>query len=184
MLSRLAAALVAAFLLMPLSASAATLDPQNTIYMDIPAGRVVIKLLPELAPNHVARVKELTRKGFYNGTPFHRVIPGFMAQGGDPTGTGTGGSGLPDLKAEFSNVPFTRGMIGAARTADDLNSANSQFFIMFGDAPDLNGQYTIWGQVVSGMEFVDQIKKGTGEDGMVDKPDRIIKMQVAADAKQ
>jgi peptidylprolyl isomerase len=183
MLFRFAAALIAAFLLMPLSASAETLDPQNTIYMDIPAGLVVIKLLPDIAPNHVARVKELTRQGFYDGTPFHRVIPGFMAQGGDPTGTGTGGSKLPDLKAEFSNVPFTRGMIGAART-DDPNSANSQFFIMFGEAPNLNGQYTIWGQVVSGMEFVDKIKKGGGDDGMVDNPDRIVKMQLAADVKQ
>ena len=184
MLVRIVATLVAALMLMPLAASAQGPDPENTIYMDLPAGRVVIQLRPDLAPNHVARVKELTRQGFYDGTPFHRVIPGFMAQGGDPTGTGTGGSKLPDLKAEFSQVPFTRGMIGAARTADDPNSANSQFFIMYGDAPDLNGQYTIWGQVVSGMEFVDKIKKGTGEDGMVSSPDHIIKMVVAADAKK
>ena len=183
MLIRFAAALTAAFLLMPLAASAQTLDPENTIYMDLPAGRVVIKLRPDLAPNHVARIKELTRKGFYDGTPFHRVIPGFMAQGGDPTGTGTGGSDLPDLKAEFSNVPFTRGMIGMARS-DDPNSANSQFFICFADAPWLNGQYTIWGEVVSGMEFVDKLKQGSGQDGLVDHPDQIVKMQVAADVKK
>ncbi len=183
MLTRLAAALFAALLLMPLAAAAQTLDPENTIYMDVPAGRVVIQLRPDLAPKHVAQIKKLTRMGFYNGTPFHRVIAGFMAQGGDPTGTGTGGSKLPDLKAEFSNVPFTRGICGMAR-AQDPDSANSQFFIMFGDAPNLNGQYTVWGQVVSGMEFVDQIKKGSGPDGIVDKPDRIVKMQVAADVKK
>ncbi len=184
MLTRIAAALVAAFLLMPLAASAAeTLDPENTIYMDVPAGRVVIKLRPDLAPKHVAQIKKLTRMGFYNGTPFHRVIAGFMAQGGDPTGTGMGGSKLPDLKAEFSKVPFTRGVVGMAR-ASDPDSANSQFFIMFGDAPGLNGQYTVWGEVVSGMEFVDKIKKGSGPDGMVDKPDHIVKMMVAADAKR
>ena len=183
MFTRIAAALLAAFLLMPLGAAAQNLDPENTIYMDIPAGRVVIKLRPDLAPNHVARIKKLTRMGFYDGTPFHRVIAGFMAQGGDPTGTGTGGSKLPDLKAEFSNVPFTRGICGMARTSDP-NSANSQFFIMYGDSPNLNGQYTVWGQVVSGMEFVDKIKKGSGPNGMVDNPDRIIKMQVAADVKK
>ena len=121
--------------------------------------------------------------GFYDGTPFHRVIPGFMAQGGDPTGTGTGGSDLPNLKAEFSNIPFTRGTVGMARTQDP-NSANSQFFICFADAPWLNGQYTVWGQVVSGMEYVDKLKAGTGQSGMVKNPDHIIKMQVAADAKK
>ena len=175
----LAAIALVLLALAPLPAAAQALDPENTLYMDIPAGRVVIKLRPDLAPNHVARVKELTRQGFYDGTPFHRVIPGFMAQGGDPTGTGTGGSDLPDLKAEFSKVPFTRGMIGAARS-DDPNSANSQFFIMFADAPHLNGQYTIWGEVVQGMEFVDKIKTAATP---VANPDRIIKMQVAADAK-
>ena len=183
MLSRIAAALIAAFLLMPLAASAETLDPENTIYLDVPAGRVVIRLRPDLAPNHVARIKELTRRGFYDGTPFHRVIPGFMAQGGDPTGSGTGGSDLPDLKAEFSDTPFTRGTLGMARS-DDPNSANSQFFICYGDAPWLNGQYTVWGEVVSGMEFVDALKKGTDQSGVVDNPDHIVKMQVAADAKQ
>ncbi len=183
MLSRIAAALFAAFLLMPLAASAQTLDPENTLYMDLPAGRVVIKLLPDVAPNHVAQIKKLTRMGFYDGTPFHRVIPGFMAQGGDPTGTGQGGSKLPDLKAEFSDLPFTRGTVGMARTSDP-NSANSQFFICFADAPWLNGQYTVWGQVVSGMEYVDKLKKGSGQSGTVENPDHIIKMQVAADAKK
>ena len=183
MLTRFAAALFAAFLLLPLAASAQTLDPENTIYMDLPAGRVVIKLLPDVAPNHVAQIKKLTRMGFYDGTPFHRVIPGFMAQGGDPTGTGEGGSKLPDLKAEFSNVPFTRGTVGMARTQDP-NSANSQFFICFADASWLNGQYTVWGQVVSGMEFVDALKKGAGQSGLVADPDRIVKMQVAADVKK
>ena len=184
MLTRFAAALTVAFMLMPLTAHAQqTLDPENTIYMDIPAGRVVIELLPKVAPLTVARIKKLTRMGFYDGTPFHRVIPGFMAQGGDPTGTGTGGSDLPNLKAEFSNIPFKRGTLGMARTQDP-NSANSQFFICFADAPWLNGQYTVFGQVVQGMEYVDQLKKGTGQSGMVTNPDHIIKMQVAADVKK
>ncbi len=159
------------------------LDPENTLYMDLKDGRVVIELLPDLAPKHVARVKELTREGFYNNTPFHRVIPGFMAQGGDPTGTGTGGSKLPDLPAEFTNkAHFLRGTVGAARTQNP-NSANSQFFICFAPAPSLDGQYTIWGRVVSGMEYVDHIKKGSGSSGSVQNPDRIVRMQVAADAK-
>ena len=155
--------------LAPLPAAAQALDPENTLYMDLPAGRVVIKLRPDLAPNHVARIKKLTRQGFYDGTPFHRVIDGFMAQGGDPTGTGTGGSDLPDLKAEFSNMPFVRGMVGTARS-DDPDSANSQFFIMFADAPRLNGQYTVWGEVVSGMEFVDKIKRGSGRTAWSTNP--------------
>jgi peptidylprolyl isomerase len=187
MLTRIAAAVFAAFMLMPLAASAQGtqgLDPENTIYMDLPAGRVVIKLLPKVAPLTVARIKKLTRMGFYDGTPFHRVIPGFMAQGGDPTGTGNGGSDLPNLKAEFSNVPFKRGTVGMARLQGDPNSANSQFFICFADAPWLNGQYTVWGQVVSGMEYVDKLKKGVGRSGIVQNPDHIIKMQVAADVKK
>ncbi len=159
------------------------LDPENTLYMDLKDGRVVIKLRPDLAPKHVAQVKKLTREGFYNGLVFHRVIDGFMAQGGDPTGTGGGGSKEPNLPAEFTNsVKFLRGTVGAARTQDP-NSANSQFFIMFGPTPSLDGQYTIWGQVVSGMEFVDHIKKGSGGSGSVTSPDKIIRMQVAADAK-
>jgi peptidylprolyl isomerase len=162
---------------------AAGLDPENTLYMDLKDGRVVIQLLPDLAPKHVARVKELARRGFYDGTPFHRVIEGFMAQGGDPTGTGTGGSDLGPLPAEFTTKRrFLRGTVGAARTSDP-NSANSQFFIMFAPAPSLDGQYTIWGQVVSGMEYVDKIKRGTGPNGMVQNPDRIVRMRVAADVK-
>jgi peptidylprolyl isomerase len=178
-----AALVVAALAAIPVSAIAqAPLDPQNTLYMDLTYGRVVIKLRPDLAPNHVARVKELAKKHFYDGTPFHRVIPGFMAQGGDPTGTGGGGSDLPDLKAEFTKTPFVRGVIGAART-DDPNSANSQFYIMFARAEWLDGKYTVWGEVVQGMEFVDKIKKGTGQGGVVSGPDKIVKVQLAADAK-
>jgi peptidylprolyl isomerase len=156
------------------------LDPQNTIYMDIKYGRVVIKLLPELAPKHVARIKTLCDQHFYDNTPFHRVIAGFMVQGGDPTGTGTGGSKLPDLPAEFTNsTKFLTGTCGMARTSAP-NSANSQFFICLDPAPSLDGQYTIWGQVVQGMEYVRDIKKGSGPNGMVQDPDRIIKMRVAA----
>jgi cyclophilin family peptidyl-prolyl cis-trans isomerase len=161
----------------PSLANAQTLDPENTLYLDLPYGRVVIKLRPDLAPNHVARVKELAREGFYDGIIFHRVIDGFMAQTGDPTGTGTGGSDKPDLKAEFTDTPFVRGVVGAARTADP-DSANSQFFIMFDESPSLNGQYTVWGEVVEGMEFVDRIKRGEPPAD----PDKIVRMQVAADA--
>src|SRR5215211_6610337 len=130
-------------------------DLENMLYLETAHGRVTIKLRPDLAPNHVARIKELARRKFYDGTPFHRVIPGFMAQGGDPTGTGSGGSDLPDLKAEFTRTPFVRGIIGAARS-DDPNSANSQFYIMFDRADWLDGKYTVWGEVVQGMEFVDK----------------------------
>ena len=158
-------------------ALAQELDPQNTLFMELKDGRVVIRLRPDLAPQHVDRIKLLTREGFYDGIVFHRVIDGFMAQTGDPTGTGTGGSNYPDLPAEFSDEPYVRGTIGAART-NDPNSANSQFFIMFGEAPALNGQYTVWGEVVEGMEFVDQIKRGEPPAD----PDKIIRMQVAADA--
>jgi len=159
------------------------LDPENTIYLDLKQGRVVIELLPDIAPHHVERIKTLARKGFYDGTPFHRVIEGFMAQGGDPTGTGTGGSDLPNLKAEFTNKRhFLRGTCGMARSSSP-DSANSQFFIMFAPAPHLDGQYTIWGQVVEGMQFVDEIKRGSGGSGTVTDPDRIIHMRVAADVK-
>jgi peptidylprolyl isomerase len=162
---------------------AATPDLENELYMDLKDGRVVIQLLPDIAPKHVERVKLLARKGFYDGVVFHRVIEGFMAQGGDPTGTGTGGSGLGTLPAEFTRTrKFLRGTVGAARTADP-NSADSQFFIMFAPAPNLDGQYTIWGQVISGMQFVDQIKRGSGGSGMVQDPDKIIHMRVAADVK-
>ena len=159
------------------------LDPENTLYMDLKDGRVVIRLRPDLAPKHVERVKMLAREHFYDGTPFHRVIEGFMAQGGDPTGSGSGGSKYPDLPAEFTtSVKFLRGTVGAARTSNP-NSANSQFYIMFAPASNLDGQYTIWGQVVSGMEFVDKIKRGGGGNGQVSGPDKILKVQVMADAK-
>jgi peptidylprolyl isomerase len=163
-------------------AFAQTTDPENTIYLDLQQGRVVIRLLPDVAPKHVERIKTLARQGFYDGTPFHRVIEGFMAQGGDPTGTGGGGSKLPNLPLEASQRHFVRGVCGMARTSDP-NSANSQFFIMFAPAPSLDGSYTIWGQVVSGMEYVDQIKRGSGSSGMVTDPDRIVHMRVAADVK-
>ena len=156
-------------------------DPENTLILETSKGRAVISLRPDLAPNHVARIKELARKGFYDGTPFHRVIEGFMAQGGDPTGTGTGGSPLPNIPAEFSKTAhFLRGTVGAARSGDP-NSANSQFYIMFAPATHLDGQYTIWGQVVQGMEFVDKIKRGAGGNGQVQNPDRILKMRLATD---
>jgi cyclophilin family peptidyl-prolyl cis-trans isomerase len=157
-------------------------DPQNTLLMDLKQGQVTILMFPDIAPKHVERIKTLTRQGFYDGTAFHRVIEGFMAQGGDPTGTGTGGSKLPDLPAEFGPRQFLRGVCGMARTSNP-NSANSQFFIMFAPAPSLNGQYTVWGQVVKGMEFVDQIKRGTGPNGTVQNPDRIVRMRVAADVR-
>jgi peptidylprolyl isomerase len=158
-------------------------DPENTIYLDLPYGRVVIEMRPDLAPKTCDQIKTLVRRGFYNGLVFHRVIAGFMAQTGDPTGTGAGGSGHK-LKAEFSNEKFVRGVLGMARTADP-DSADSQFFIMLGDAPHLNGQYTVWGKVVSGMQFVDQIKKGSEtRNGTVQDPDHIVKMQIAADADE
>ena len=162
----------------------AGLDPQNTIYMETPYGRVVIKLRPDLAPKHAERIKTLTREKYYDNVPFHRVIGGFMAQTGDgQRGDGTGGSKYPNLPAEFSNVPFKRVIVGMAR-AQDPNSANSQFFIMFGETPSLNNQYTVVGEVVSGMDAIDKIKKGsTAQNGAVSNPDRIVRMQVAADAK-
>jgi len=157
----------------------AGLDPQNTILLDTKYGRVVIKLRPDIAPKHAERIKLLAREKFYDNVPFHRVIDGFMAQTGDgQRGDGTGGSKYPNLPAEFSNVPFKRGIVGMAR-AQNPNSANSQFFIMFTDYPSLNGQYTVIGEVVSGMPIVDKIKKGEP----VTDPDLIIRMQVAADAK-
>jgi cyclophilin family peptidyl-prolyl cis-trans isomerase len=155
----------------------------DTLHLDLKTGRVVIRLRPDLAPNHVARITELANDGFYDGVVFHRVIPGFMAQTGDPTGTGSGSSDLPDLRSEFSNEKHTRGTVSAARTGDP-HSANSQFFICFADAPWLDRQYSIWGQVVEGMEHVDAIKKG-GEhnNGAISgEPDKIIKMRVAADS--
>jgi len=158
----------------------AGVDPQNTILLDTSKGRIVIKLRNDIAPKHAERLKTLSREGFYNNVPFHRVIDGFMAQTGDGQyGNGTGGSKYPNLPAEFSNVPFKRGIVGMARKGGDNNSANSQFFIMFGEAPSLNGQYTVIGEVVSGMDVVDKIKRGEP----VSNPDKIVKAQVAADAK-
>ena len=152
-------------------------DPENTLHMETTQGPVVIELKPDVAPAHVARIKELAREGFYDGVVFHRVIDGFMAQGGDPTGTGMGGSDKPDLKAEFNNEKHVRGTCSMARSQMP-DSANSQFFICFADAPFLDGQYTVWGQVVEGMENVDKLKRGEP----VSDPDKIISMRVAADA--
>ena len=164
-------------LLMTASAlGAAAQDPENTLYMDLESGRVIIQMRPDLAPEHVARIKELAREGFYDGIVFHRVIEGFMAQTGDPTGTGMGGSGQK-LPAEFSPEPYVRGTIGMARTQDP-NSGDSQFFICFQDCSFLNGQYTVWGQVTEGMELVDGITRGEPPAN----PDAIKRLQVAADA--
>jgi peptidylprolyl isomerase len=166
-----------------LTAFAAASDPQNTVYLDTKDGRITILLRPDLAPKHVAQIKALTKRGFYNGIVFHRVIDGFMAQTGDPTGTGTGKSDLPNIPAEFSKAPFKRGTLGMARSSDP-NSANSQFFICLADSSFLEGQYTVFGEVTSGMDIVDKIKKGSKTDnGSVTNPDKIIKMQLAADAK-
>ena len=156
-------------------------DLENTLYLDLKDGRVTIELLPEKAPNHVARIKELAREGYYDGLKFHRVIDGFMAQTGCPHGTGTGGSGQK-LTAEFNDTPHGRGTVSMAR-AMDPNSGDSQFFICFDNAPHLDGQYTAWGQVTDGMEHVDSIKKGSARDnGSVDNPDSIVRLRVAADA--
>jgi peptidylprolyl isomerase len=165
--------------------SATTPAPENTLTLDLTAGTVTIELLPDLAPLHVERIRALANAGFYDNTPFHRVIEGFMAQGGDPTGTGTGGSDHPDLPAEFSppgKAKFMRGTCGMART-NNPNSANSQFFIMFAPAPSLDGQYTIWGKVAAGMDVVDKIKRGQGPNGMVREPDRIKSARVGATAE-
>jgi cyclophilin family peptidyl-prolyl cis-trans isomerase len=152
-------------------------DPENTLIVETTKGRVVIELRPDLAPGHVERIKTLAREGFYDGVVFHRVIEGFMAQGGDPTGTGTGGSKYPDLKAEFSAEPHVRGICSMARS-NAPNSANSQFFIVFDDARFLDRQYTVWGKVIEGMENVDKFNRGEP----VRDPDRITMMRVQADA--
>ena len=157
--------------------------PENTLLMELTHGTITIELLPDLAPKHVEQIRTLAARGFYDGTPLHRVIEGFMAQGGDPTGTGTGGSDLPDLAAEFvppNRARFLRGTCGMARSQNP-NSANSQFYIMFAPAPHLDAQYTIWGQVISGMEAVDRIARGAGQSGQVRTPDRITRLRVAAD---
>jgi peptidyl-prolyl cis-trans isomerase B (cyclophilin B) len=158
-------------------------DPENTLIIDLKTGPVVIKLRPDLAPAHVARVKELARRGFYDGIVFHRVIPGFMAQTGDPTGTGTGSSDLPDLKAEFSAEKHKRGTLSMARSSSP-NSANSQFFICFDDAPWLDSKYSVWGEVVEGMDHVDAIKKGGEHNNgaITGEPDKMLKVRVGSDA--
>jgi peptidylprolyl isomerase len=169
---------------MPSSPAGAQPDPENVLVMELKDGIVRIELLPDLAPQHVERIKTLTRQGFYDGIVFHRVIDGFMAQTGDPTGTGRGGSDLPDLPAEFSAEPFERGVVGMARSQNP-NSGNSQFFITFAPARFLDRQYTVFGRVIEGMEVVDKIKKAPPSDqsGMVRDPDRIISMKVEADVK-
>jgi peptidylprolyl isomerase len=167
-----------------MTAEAKAMDKENMLYIDLKEGRVIIQMLPDHAPEHVARIKELARSGFYDGIVFHRVIEGFMAQTGDPTGTGMGGSKLPDLKAEFNDLPHVRGAVSMARSSSP-NSANSQFFIVLKDSNFLDGQYTAWGRVVDGMKFVDNIKKGAAaRNGEVSKPDKMLKVQVAADVKE
>jgi cyclophilin family peptidyl-prolyl cis-trans isomerase len=151
-------------------------DPENTLIIETTKGRVVIQMRPDLAPNHVAHIKKLAREGFYDGIVFHRVIDGFMAQTGDPTGTGTGSSKYPNLKQEFNAEPHVRGIASMAR-AQNPDSANSQFFICFDDARFLDRQYTVWGKVIEGMENVDQIKRGEP----VRDPDKMISVKVAAD---
>jgi peptidylprolyl isomerase len=166
-------------------------DPENTLVIELSSGEVVIEMLPDVAPLHVERIKTLAREGAYDGVAFHRVMEGFMAQTGDvqfgdmndgyePRRTGTGGSKYPDVKAEFSSLPFDRGVAGMARSQNP-NSANSQFFIMFADGHSLNNQYTVWGRVISGMEHVDNIKRGAPGSGAVTDPDRMIRVRVAAD---
>src|ERR687890_514743 len=175
--------LFAVLALMVAAAHQAKPDPQNTVSLETKDGRITIRLRPDLAPKHAAQIKTLTKQGFYDGIVFHRVIPGFMAQTGDPTGTGTGGSKLPNIPAEFTQTPFKRGSVGMARSSSP-NSANSQFFICYEGCGSLTGQYTLFGEVVSGMEVVDKIKKGdTGRNGQVANPDKIVKMQLAGDAR-
>ena len=156
-------------------------DPANTLFIDLKDGRVTIRLRPDLAPKHVEQIKALVARKFYDGIVFHRVIAGFMAQTGDPKGNGTGGSDLPNIPAEFSQTPFKRGTLGMARSQSP-NSANSQFFICFGDASFLNGQYTVFGEVTAGMDLVDKIKKGDpNNNGSVSAPDRMLKVRLASD---
>ena len=182
LLSLAAALLLALGLSVPVADKAAAqpkTDPANTLILELKGGKVTIELLPNIAPKHVERVKQLAKDGFYNGIKWHRVIPGFMAQSGDPTGTGRGGSKYPDVKAEFTPTPFKRGIVGAARS-NNPDSANSQFFIMFAENANLNGQYTVWGRVVDGMMAVDAIAKGEPPAN----PDVIVKAYLLADAKK
>jgi cyclophilin family peptidyl-prolyl cis-trans isomerase len=183
MFKRLILSLAALLMGVGLAAAQGNLDPNNTIYLDLKDGRVVIKLRPDLAPRHVEQIKALTKRGFYDGIVFHRVIDGFMAQTGDPTGTGMGGSDLPNIPAEFqTREPFKVGSVGMARSSAP-NSANSQFFICYSGCGGLTGQYTIWGEVVSGMENVDKIKRGAPGSGTVTGPDKIVRMRLMADAR-
>jgi peptidylprolyl isomerase len=164
--------------------NAKDLDPENTLVLTLKDGTVLIEMLPALAPKHVAQIKTLVRRGFYDGLKWHRVMEGFMAQTGDPTGTGSGDSDLPNIPAEFSMEPFRRGTVGMARTPDP-NSANCQWFICLADARFLDGKYTVWGRVVQGMEFVDLIKKAppNRQSGMVDDPDTIVTLRVLKDVQ-
>jgi peptidylprolyl isomerase len=179
-MKRMISRIIPAVLAMVLAGAVAqAAGPEDTLYLELKDGRVVIEMRPDLAPKHVARIKELVRKGFYDGLAFHRVIPGFMAQTGDPQGNGTGGSGQK-LAAEFSKEPFERGTLGMARSSAP-DSADSQFFIVFLRTPHLDNQYTVWGKVTSGMEFVDRIKKGSAQEGggRVQNPDKIVRMRLA-----
>jgi peptidylprolyl isomerase len=169
--------------LLAVSAAWAAEDPNNTVILTTKHGKVTIRLRPDWAPKHVAQIKSLVNSKFYDGIVFHRVIPGFMAQTGDPTGTGTGGSTLPNLPAEFNATHFTRGILGMARS-EEPDSANSQFFITTADAGFLDGKYTAFGEVVSGMDVVDKIKAGTQDNnGSVTNPDKIVTMRMASEAK-
>ncbi len=180
----IAAALTAIIAVVPTASQAQQADPANTLVIELKSGPVQIQLLPNLAPGHVARVKQLAKDGYYNGVKFHRVIDGFMAQTGDHTGTGSGGSNYGNLKAEFSSYAYKRGTVGAARTSDP-NTANSQFYICFNDTGcrGLTGQYTVWGQVISGMENVDKIKRGAPGSGAVTDPDVMQKVYLLSDKK-
>jgi peptidylprolyl isomerase len=185
---RILAVVAALFCIAPAMAQPlpANVDKSNAIVIDTTKGRIVIKLRPDLAPHHAERIKQLAREGFYNNVPFHRVMDGFMAQTGDGQNfNGTGGSKYPNLKQEFSSVPFKRGIVGMARRGDSVDSANSQFFIMYGDAPSLNNQYTVVGEVVSGMDVVDKLKKAPegSASGAVTDPDKMVKVQVGSDVK-
>ena len=164
----------------------ANLDKPNAMVIDTAKGRIVFKLRTDLAPKHAERIKQLAREGYYNNVPFHRVMDGFMAQTGDGQNfNGTGGSKYPNLKQEFSSVPFKRGIVGMARRGDSVDTANSQFFFMFADGPSLNGQYTVVGEVVQGMDVVEKLKKAPAgsSSGSVTDPDKMVKVQVASDIK-
>ena len=179
----LTAVALAASLAAPAVAQQSTADPKHTVYLDTKDGRITIRLRPDLAPRHVEQIKTLTKRGFYDGVPFHRVIEGFMAQTGDPTGTGTGKSDLPNIPAEFTKTPYKPGTVGMARSVNP-DSANSQFFICYEGCGPLTGQYTVVGEVVSGMDAVRKIKKGDrNANGMVENPDKIVRMQLAEDAR-